>query len=224
MVAPANTTMATENQVPSWKLNSTEPTMSASAANPIHMMAPRMKEKSLRVMNTTAVRPANPIKVTAAAELMTPGAEALAIHSIGTKMKCFGHHIGPECRVLDSPGRCLESEARGDGGDDHERPEDEQPARAGHEFGDRGGEPAGEEQDLEGHEGEDGAQKVQVGLGDEFGSDRGSRLSDGSGATHFPGKFRWVIAHVKDLRFQVDGMVLGVARNELWRKMSCGAK
>ncbi len=47
---------------------------------------PRRNEKSFRVMNATAVRPAVPSSVTPAALSMTPGAVALARNSNGTKI------------------------------------------------------------------------------------------------------------------------------------------
>ena len=74
------------NHVPSWNPKIAPETISSSATTPHQpRIAPR-NEKSLRVANTTTLRPVKPKSVTAAALWITPGAATCAISSSGTKM------------------------------------------------------------------------------------------------------------------------------------------
>src|SRR5690606_13178542 len=55
-------------------------------STPPQRSIPPRKEKSLRVVQATAVSPPNPRKVTRAALWIAPGAKAFAIARMGTKM------------------------------------------------------------------------------------------------------------------------------------------
>ena len=82
---PASAIIATEKKVPSSKPKRAPETISTSATTPHQpRIAPR-NEKSLRVANTTTLRPVKPNSVTTAALWITPGAVSCAISSSGTK-------------------------------------------------------------------------------------------------------------------------------------------
>ena len=105
--------MPRENQVPSCQPNSTDDTIATSARMPPQTRMPRRKEKSLRVIIATAIRPTLPMIVTPAALSMMPGFIIDAISNIGEKISASANTKTAKaayCAGLDSR-RCATCDA-----------------------------------------------------------------------------------------------------------------
>ena len=96
--APANSTIAPENQMPSLKPNTTPAKMMPIATRPAIFKKPPRKEKSYLLVKAVKVRPATRARVAIDAAWMEPGATMLAMASIGAKISDSANTKPPSAR------------------------------------------------------------------------------------------------------------------------------